>query len=102
MYERWYVVFRSSEGAQGSKEGAQRSREGPRRSTMGQCRGATGGSLKWLPPSRLKLPLLLFSQLDFVTFYRILLTAEAIIYIVLPGSEFSDTVRTQMQGSISM
>ena len=46
---------------------------------MGQCRGAAGGSLKWFPPSRLELPLLLFCCLDFVTSYRILRVAEEVV-----------------------
>lgn len=44
----------SSEEAKGRSEGALREHRG---STMGQCKGATNGSLKWPPPSRLKLPL---------------------------------------------
>jgi len=65
----------SIEGAGGSTEGAAREHERARGSTMGQCRGAAGGSLKWLPPSRLELPLLLVCCLDFATSHRILLTA---------------------------
>ncbi len=40
---------------------------------MEQCRGAAGGGLKRLPPSRLELPSLIF------LLPRLLLTAEAII-----------------------
>ncbi len=43
---------------------------------MGQCRGAAGGSLKWLPRSLLKLPSLFFCCLDFATSHRILLTVK--------------------------
>ena len=39
----------SNEGAGGSIEGARGSTEGARGSTVGQCRGAAGGSLKWVP-----------------------------------------------------
>ena len=52
----------SSEGAGGSTEGAAREHERARGSTMGQCKGAAGGSLKWLPPSRLELPLFAFNN----------------------------------------
>ena len=45
----------SIEGAQGSSEGARGSIEGARGSTVGQCRGAAGGSLNWLPCTRLQL-----------------------------------------------
>jgi len=48
--EREQGRFRgSSEGARGSNEGAGGSTEGARGSTVGQCRGAAGGSLKWVP-----------------------------------------------------
>jgi len=65
----------SIEGARGSTEGVAREHERARGSSMRQCRGAAGGSLKWRPPSRLELPLLLVCCLDFATSYRILLTA---------------------------
>ena len=32
---------------------------------MGQCRGVAGGSLKWLPSSRLELPLMAFCRMEF-------------------------------------
>ena len=51
---------REQQGSRGSIEGAKREQGEQRGGIMGQYRGAVGGSLKWLLPSRLELPSLLF------------------------------------------